>query len=273
MRNLFRFLLKQNFVLLFLLLGSVSMWLLTKSHTYHRAAIINSSSNFTGGIMAIAANIGDYFKLKEANNQLAEQNARLQEQLYYYEQLTDSLSEKPLDSTGFEYIPARVVSNTVHLRNNYIVINKGSKHGIEKEMGLVSPTGIAGIVIGVSENYATALSVLHTHARLSIKFSNNNQLANLVWRGPDYKMGTVEDIPTHLRPVPGDTLVTSGHSFLFPEGVVVGTVVEYVEQQGRGLNEARILFSTDFNKLKYVYVVSNRKQDEIEALIKLNVYE
>jgi rod shape-determining protein MreC len=273
MRNLFRFLLKQNFVLLFMLLGALSMWLLTKSHTYHRAAIINTTSNFTGGILAFGSSIGDYFRLKETNKQLAEQNARLEEKLYYYERLDDSLLIKPVDSIGFEYITARVVSNTVHLRNNYIVINKGRKHGIEKEMGLVSPSGIAGIVIGVSENYATALSVLHTHARLSIKFSNNNQLANLVWPGTDYKMGMVEDIPTHLNPVPGDTLVTSGHSFIFPEGVMVGTVVEYFEQEGRGLNEASLRFSTDFNKLTHVYVVSNKSQKEIEALIKLNVYE
>lgn len=273
MRNLFRFLLKQNFVLLFMLLGALSMWLLTKSHTYHRAAIVNTTSNFTGGILAFGASIGDYFRLKETNNQLAEQNARLQEKLYYYDHLNDSLLIKPVDSVGFEYIPARVVSNTVHLRNNYIVINKGSKHGIEKEMGLISPNGIAGIVIGVSENYATALSVLHTHARLSIKFSNNNQLANLVWHGIDFKKGIVEDIPTHLSPAPGDTLVTSGHSFIFPEGIMVGTVLEYFEQEGRGLNEASIQFSTDFNKLKYVYVVNNRNQNEIEALLKLNVYE
>lgn len=273
MRNLFHFLLKQNFVLLFMLLGALSIWLLTKSHTYHRAAIVTTASNFTGGILAFGANIGDYFKLKETNNQLAAQNARLQEKLYYLAQLHDSIFTKPLDSVDFEYIPARVVSNTVHLRNNYIVINKGRKHGIEKEMGLVSPSGIAGIVIGVSENYATALSVLHTHARLSIKFSNNNQLANLVWPGSDYKMGMVEDIPTHLSPAPGDTLVTSGHSFIFPEGVMVGTVMEYFEQEGRGLNEASLRFSTDFNKLTHVYVVSNKNQNEIEALLKLNVYE
>jgi rod shape-determining protein MreC len=273
MRNLFRFLLKQNFVLLFMLLGALSMWLLTKSHTYHRAAIVNTTSNFTGGILSFGASIGYYFSLKESNNQLAEQNARLQEKIYMFEQLHDSLFIEHLDSIGFNYIPAHVVSNTVHLRNNYILINKGSKHGIEKEMGLVSPNGVAGIVIGVSENYATALSILHTHARLSIKFNKNNQLGNLVWHGPNYEEGLVEDIPTHISPATGDSLVTSGHSFIFPEGIMVGTVLEYFEQKGRGLNKASIKFSTDFNKLKYVYVVSNRQQNEIETLLKLNTYE
>lgn len=273
MRNLFRFLLKQNFVLLFMLLGALSVWLLTKSHTYHRAAIVNTTSNFTGKILALGNGIRDYFILKETNHLLAEQNARLQEKVFAYEQLFDRPFIEQPDSVGFNFIAARVVSNTVHLRNNYILINKGRKHGVEKEMGLVSTNGIAGIVIGVSDNYATALSVLHTQARLSIKFNKNNQLGNLVWIGPHFDEGLVMDIPTHISPETGDTLVTSGHSFIFPEGIMVGTVLEYYKQQGRGLNKASIRFSTDFNKLRHVYVVSNRQQNEIETLLKLNTYE
>ncbi len=273
MRNLFRFLLKQHFVLLFLLLEALSIFLLTRSHTYHRSAVINTTGSITGRLYETTSNISGYFKLRETNRSLAEQNAILQERLFYYEHYADTLFRKMPDSAGFDYIPAKVVSNSVNRRNNYIIINKGSRHGIEKEMGIISPNGVAGIIIGVSENYATALSVLHTHARLSVKFSKNNQLANLVWFGPDFRRGNVEDIPTHIEVNKGDTIVTSGHSFIFPEGIMVGTIEAFHRHEGRGLNDAELLFSTDFNRLRYVYVVSNKQLTEIEELKKMNAYE
>ncbi len=273
MYNLIRFLQKHHFVLLFLLLEAFSIYMLANSHTYHRAAVVNITSNISGAILKVGSSVGDYLKLRRTNRMLAEQNATLQQLLSHYKEISDTAYHQFDTSVNLEFIPAKVVSNSVHLRNNYIIINKGRKHGIEEEMGIISTNGVAGIITGVSENYATALSILHKHARLSIKFAKNNQLANLAWYGPNYKYGVIEDIPTHIDVLPGDTIVTSGHSFLFPEGIMVGTITEYFSPEGSGLNHAHISFATDFNKLSWVFVVSNRMQWEIEQLKLLNNYE
>jgi len=267
MYNLLRFLQKFNFLLLFLVLEVVSILMLSKSHTYQRAKIINASSNVAGYFYTFRANFGDYFTLQHANERLVQENAALRHKLEYYRQF-----EYPIDTmyakTDFEYIPARVISNTVHLRNNYIVLNKGSRQGIAKDMGIMSADGVAGIITGVTENYSIAISLLHKYANISIQFKHTDQLANVTWRGLDYRIGTIVDIPTYVSMKHGDTLLTSGNSLIFPEGIIVGTIDEPTESASGDMNSATMLFATDFNKLKSVFVIKNNNKFELNLLNK-----
>jgi rod shape-determining protein MreC len=186
------------------------------------------------------------------------------------------LSEKDsliLNDTIFHYIPARVVSNNVQFRNNYIVLNKGYEAGIEKDMGIISPEGVAGIITGVSKNYAIGMSLLHKFATISVRFKHNGNLANLSWKGGDYRFGIIDHIPTHLVVNKGDTLITSGNSHLFPEGILVGTVEDYIASDDGALNQARIRFTTDFNRLRQVYVIDNKHRSELDSLLMIRVDE
>lgn len=266
MRNLILFLQRYHFVLLFLLLESFAILLLINSHTYHRAAVVNTTNALSGGLLNTSSRVADYFGLLSENRVLAEHNARLQQQLFQLKQKFDTLNQNDTIYFPYDVIPARVISNTVNRRNNHIIINKGRAHGIEKEMGLITAHGVAGLVTGVSDSYATAMSVLHTQTQLSVKFSKNQQMASLVWDGPDFRTGTIEHIPTHIDVQPGDTLITSGYSFIFPEGIMVGTVLEYFQPVGSGLNHASLLFSTDFNRLNHVYAVKNNQLLELQLL-------
>ena len=262
MKYLFLFLKKQFFFLLFLLLELIAFLLLSNQNNYHRSSIINTTNAVTGSMTAGFSSITDYFHLKEENRRLSEENAMLRERALkridtaYVRYVADSL---------YEYIPARVISNTNHARNNFIMIDKGRADGVAKEMGLISPSGIAGIVIEVTSHYATAISVLHKNTRISARLKKSGQMVNVVWNGIDHRRGTVEDIPTHVSPMPGDTVVTSGYSFIFPENVTVGFIGEDIESGGT-LNKAELLFSTDFNNLGYVYVCKNLASHEIDSL-------
>jgi rod shape-determining protein MreC len=266
MRNLFRFLRQYHVILLFVLLETISVMLLINSHTYHRAATISFTGGITGVVYESWNSITSYFSLRYQNEKLAAENARLRSEITHLKELSDSTSRLNSDFK-FTHIPAKVVSNSVHFRNNYILINKGRLNGVKPDMGIISPDGVAGIITGVSDNYSTALSLLHHHARISVMFHKTGQLANLGWDGYDYKFGIVEDIPSHLVVKPGDTIVTSGHSLIFPEGLMVGTVTEYIKPPGSSLNKAILQFSTDFNKLRQVYVVYNIQQTEIDSLV------
>jgi len=272
MLNLFRFLQKYHVMLLFLFLETIAILMLSKSHTYHRAAVVNISSQFTGDIFETKSQFTSYFSLGSVNIKLAGENAQLREQISRLEALVDSTSRHN-SNIPFSHIPARAVSNTVHFRNNYILINKGSIDGVKPDMGIISPEGVAGIITGVTDHYSTALSLLHRHARISVMFRKSGQLANLTWEGKDFRFGLVEDIPSHLKIFEGDTVVTSGHSLIFPEGLMVGIITEYIEPPGSSLNKAILHFSTDFNSLRQVYVVSNNHQYEIDSLMKTNQHE
>ena len=166
-----------------------------------------------------------------------------------------------------------MITNSTNRRNNYMMLNKGSKHGIEKDMGVISNNGIVGIIIGVSENYSTVMSVIHKEAKISAKIKKNNQLLNLVWNENTYKNATLTDIPTHIKLVKGDTIITSGFSLIFPEGIMIGIFENYKKQKDRSFNNAVLKFSTDFNNLNYVYVIQNLNKSEQLDLIKNSYHE
>jgi len=262
MKYLFIFLKKQSFFFLFVFFELTAIILLANHNNFQKARLINSTNVVTGSFYYVFSSIGDYFFLKEANRQLSLENAHINNLLQQNMAIPDSIF-KP--DTLYTFIPARVISNSTRGRNNYIMINRGRADGVDKEMGLISSFGIAGIIVEVSNHYATAMSLLHKDARISARLKKSGQMVNVVWDGIDFRKGLLEDIPSHIIPQPGDTVITSGYSFLFPEGLMIGTVGENVIKGG-SLNRAEMVFSTDFNNLYYVYVTKNNASAELDSL-------
>jgi len=247
---------------MFVFLELIAILLLVNHSGFQQSRIFNSTNVITGSFQSAFTSIGDYFFLKTANEQLSFENAQMHNSLHKLSVIPDSIFEQ---DTLYSFIPARVISNTTRGRNNYIMINRGRKHGIEKEMGLISPYGVAGIIVGVSSNYATAMSLLHKDSRISARLKNNGQMVNVSWDGNDYRRGLLEDIPTHIIPKTGDTVITSGYSFVFPENLMIGVVGDKITPGGN-LNRAELIFSTDFNNLYYVYVTKNDASAELDSL-------
>ncbi len=269
MYNLLRFIQKHHFVILFLLLEVLCVVMLTMTQSYHRQKRINTTNNVVGKIYETGVNIGDYFRLGNINRQLAEENAMLRGQLNAISDTTKGYTQVINADTVYEYIPARVVNNTINRPNNYILINKGSADGIQKDMGVISSDGIVGIVSEVSTHYASVMSLLHDYTSISVRFKGyEEQLATLRWENANYRYGIVDGIPTHLMLQQGDTVVTSSYSFIFPENLMAGTVEELIPSPSGTLNKAKIRFATNFAALKNVYVIHHTCQTEIDSLLK-----
>ena len=269
MYNLIRFIQKHHFVLLFLVLEVLCILMLTYSQNFHRQKRINTTNDIVGRIYETGTSIGDYFRLGKINTELAEENAMLRRQLSVVTDTLTGFIEEVNADTIYEFIPARVVNNTVNRPNNYIMINKGSADGIEKDMGVISSDGIVGIVSDVSLHYASVMSLLHSYATISVRLKNNDdQLATLRWENTNYRYGYIDGIPTHLKLHQGDTVVTNSYSYIFPENLMAGTVMELDPSPSGTLNRARIRFSTDFSSLKNVYVIHHTNKAELDALTK-----
>lgn len=265
MRNLFALLFRYQFFLLFVILEVVSLSLLFNSYSYHKSLVFNATSDFSGNIYSLSSDVTDYFSLKGENELLLKENTQIRNQLNSSFLITDT-NHVYRDSL-YKFISAKVVSNSVSKRKNFILINKGSRHGIKKEMGVISSSGLAGIVIGVSEHYAYIMSMLHQNSRISARIKKNGQLVNVIWNDRDYRTGDIIDIPSHIQLNKGDTIVTSGNSLIFPEGINIGIVTGQEKSENKSLGTASLLFSTDFNSLKHVYVIENLMREEEQALI------
>lgn len=260
MRHLFAYIIKHYFFFLFLFLEIIAFSFIVQNN-YQRATFLNSSGRVTGTVFNTFNNIAEYFTLKKSNIILVDENARLRESQIEAFRTTDTMVYFQHDSL-FKYISAKVISITINKQKNYLMLNKGKLHGIEKDMGVITSNGIVGTVIDVSDNFSRVMSILHENNKINARIKKNDHIGNVEWDGKYYGQGLLTDIPTHVNLYKGDTIITSGNSFIFPEGILVGTVDENIVDKGDKFNKAKINFSVDYNSLYYVYVIVNLMKEE-----------
>ncbi len=273
MKNLVRFIIRHNFFLLFLILETVALVFVFRQHSFQRAVFVSSSNFLVGGIYQIKTGIFDYFNLKKVNQQLARENARLLEQNQLSFLIRDDSVHYYLDTLHarkFEYVNAGVINNTINRRNNFLTLDKGSLHGIEPNMGVITFVGIVGVVIDVSKNFSTVISVLNTDFQASVRIKRNDYVGSLIWDGGNYRFAEVAYIPGHVELMVGDTIVTSGLSTIFPPNIEVGIIREFKLQRGGSHSVAKIELTQNFNNLRHVQIVRNLFLEEQLKLERAN---
>jgi rod shape-determining protein MreC len=268
MRNFILLIRKYHFFIVFLLLQILSFYLLVNNNTYQRSVYVTTSNHMVGRIYAAYSQLTDYLKLGVTNRLLAEENARLRkaDSANFYDKSFKWLkTNDSLQMQQFEYIPARVINNSVNRINNYITLDKGTIHGIRPYMAVACGTGVVGIVKDVSAHFSTVTSMLHSDTRISSKVKKNDYFGTTVWAGNSPSVGLLRDIPSHAQVSVGDTIITSTFSGIFPRGVQVGKVLE-IGVSGESFKEIKLRFSTDFQNLSYVYVIRNILKTERDSL-------
>lgn len=272
MRNLWLFISKYNAFFLFSFFFVFSLILLVNNNSYQRASVLNSSNQFIGRAYERISEFTSYLNLGVTNERLAAENARLKSELKM-SVFNDSVQQTTVNDTvnkqQYTYIVAKVVNNSIHQKNNYLTINRGSRHGIKKGMGVIGSAGVVGIVYNVSEHYATVQSVLHSDSRISASVIPGNAFGSLVWgeSNADPRIAYLDDIPNHVVMKKGQRVITSGFS-LFPSGIAIGKVIDASQSGGNSFLNIKVGLSTDFTALAYVYVVNNllsAEQDALEA--------
>ena len=261
---------------MFLLLEITAGGLIVSNNSYQRSKFISASNGITGNILSLYDNINSYFYLRNINKQLASENARLHNILSSSYLKHDTLSFEVNDSIykqRYRFMEAKVIGNSFQKRNNYLILSKGKNQGIYEGMGVISPEGLVGIVNSVSNNFSSVISVLHSKSAVDVKLKKTGYTGTLTWDGKNYRLGTLNNIPSHVDVKEGDTVITSGFSSIFPEGIMVGTVKDIKKEQGVGFYDITVKFSVNYNKVEYVYVVFNLLKDEEQSIREKGSYE
>ncbi len=274
MRNLLNFLLKYDYWLLFILLEAVSFTLLFRFNNYQGSVYFTSASGMVAWVDRTVSGVTSYFGLREVNAGLTRRNVELELEV---ERLSRSLDAYMRDSVAIEQIrreaadaywvtSARVVNNSLTRSDNYITIDKGSADSVCAEMGVLSGSSVVGVVYHVSRHYALVLPVLNSKSNISCKIRRTDYFGVLKWEGGSSRYAWLQDIPRHSEFSLGDTVVTSGHSAIFPEGVPVG-IVDDREDSHDGLSyHLKIRLFTDFARLSDVSVIRYEGRAEQAAL-------
>jgi rod shape-determining protein MreC len=270
MRDLLRFIVRNYFVILFLLLEGVAFVLIIQFNGFQRSRFMGLSRSVTGTVYTHLQGFREYLHLRTENETLVNENARLRNQLDRNKEtifisrcdslVLDSLYEGSGRQDYF-FIPARVVNNSVNKQYNYMMIDKGSAQGLKKDMGVISENGVVGVVTDVSENYATVISVLNRNFRVSARILRNSYFGIVEWTGRTPSSVRLREIPTHVKVTPGDTVVTSGYSAIFPPNLMIG-IVENVNPGEGNFYNITVDLSTNFRNVYHVNVISNFHREE-----------
>lgn len=273
MRNLIAFITKYSFFFLFLIFEVVAFYLLFKNNHFQRASFLNSTNSITGNLYENYAAYEDFIHLKEVNEALSKENRNLRDyRIESFERLfgRNILINDTIYRRKYLYTQAKVVNNSVNRQNNYLTLNVGSLNGIESGMGVIGPQGVVGVVHNVSNNFCSVVSVLHRESKISVKHQPTNYFGSLQWTGENYRQAALVDIANHVNIAKGDTVVTSGFSSTFPEGIKCAVIKDFSLPEGENFYTINVQLLNDFKKLSYVYIVKNNYSEEQLQLEKLN---
>lgn len=278
MRNLWIFISRYNAFFLFIIFFVTGVYLTIKNNAYQRSVTLNSSNEVVGSAYERLNVFKRYLNLGMVNDSLAAENAKLKTQLLTIASADTSKDVKVIDTTAhqqYTYLAAKVVKNSITLRNNVMTINKGSIDGIKNGMAVIAPQrGVVGFIRDVSEHLATIQSLLHKDTRISVTLKRNNALGSLVWGDAnfDIRKAFIKEVPNHIKMNVGDTIVTSGFGS-FPAGILVGRIIKPNVATNDNFLSGEVNLFTDFATLQYVYVVKDKHADEqkaLESLVKPN---
>lgn len=271
MRKLLQFFLRHSSLFVYLCYAALCLILLFGFNPYQQSVYFSSASRMAGSLYALSGAVTGYFGLQKANNELLAQNGKLQDELAVLRntlalyQVQDTLSPQRLPALAGDtsrMIIARVINNSIARKNNYLTLDKGVRDGVFPEMGLVDHNGVVGVVSSVSDGYAVALSLLNPNLRISCKIKNTQHIGSLAWDGRDIAHAGLEELPEYIDVSVGDTIVTSGYSGAFPEGLVVGYVEDTRKVKKNNFYVLTIRLAADFSALNFVRVVEHRKPVE-----------
>lgn len=276
MNELLKFFVKYSSWFLFMIYVAAGCALLFSSNPFQHHVYLTSANVVSSEVYRGANSITSYFSLRDINEDLQRRNSDLELEIYRLKEQLRAADQKlyadtmTVDSalTRYHFIIADVINNSINHTHNYITIEKGRLDGIEPEMGVMDQNGIVGIVNVVGDHTARLISVLNPYLRLSCKVKGAAQVGSLVWDGKDPGEAILEELPKHARFVKGDTVVTSGYSTVFPEGVPIGIILSGQRDREDNFYTLRVKLFTDFSTLSTVRVIRDNMKQELQTVEK-----
>ncbi len=278
------FLLRYGNFFLFLILELYAISLVGR-YNKKQNEIYQSSANLVSGVvMENFSTVRRYFSIQEIADSLAQENARLKTEMEIAKYVSieqHGIVKLPLDTSAvvkqdsipaklvlqqFHYTIAEIVNNSIVRNENYITINRGKLQGVKVGNGVISATGIIGIVRNVTDHYAQVMSVLHKRTNISAMIKRNRNFGSLVWHGGNPHFMTLESITKYAEVAKGDSIVTSGFSEIFPGNVFIGRVADFKLDGGSNFYAITIELNNDIAREQYVYVIDNLMIKELEKL-------
>lgn len=261
---------KYSVLILFIILEIISFSIIVNNDGYRQSVFFSSGNTVVASLYNINNTVVEYFYLKQANEGLAKENVDLQNELATLKLKLDTLTAYPAGAQASScdpnlevtYILAKVINNSTNKQLNYITLNKGFRDGVRKDMGVINEDGVVGVVSNVSEKFAVVIPILNPRIHINGKFVKNDYNGFVNWDGIDYRFAKLNDIARHVVFSTGDSLVTSGYTHSFPEGILIGTVDDFNIDESDAYFDIRVRLAVNFRTLSYVKLIDYLNHEE-----------
>lgn len=274
MRELFDFFIRNSKWFVYAIFVVASCMLLFQGNPYQHHVFLTSANSVSSTVYEVSNNVTSYFNLRDINEDLNRRNAVLEKEVINLREKLQNYAEKEFTDTlvpdngvdHFDFIVAHVINNSISRPYNYITLDKGAADGVKAELGVIDQNGIVGIVSVVGQRSARVISLLNPKLRLSCKIKNSDHFGSLVWDGNDPTVALLEELPRHTVYNPGDTIVTSGYSAVFPPGLPVGIILDDDRDHNENFFTLKVRLFADFTALGNVQIITNNYSEEIATL-------
>lgn len=269
MHFILRPLVKNGLLLFYILLSIIAFVFIFRQKVYHKSVLDKNTTQVSGFVDTKITNLTQFIGLKDDNRELQRENSELRKEI---EMLKGEISEfdtisGPIRNLEFHqtysFIPVEVINNSIMKSHNLMTINKGSRQGIQKGMGVISANGVIGYVLKTTPNYSRVMSTLNSDTKITAQIKNNQYFGTMSWDGKDPRYTQLNEIPKYVEVSKGDTIETDGKSGVVPGGIMLGTIHSAEINDMTGELDIQVRLREDFGRLKYGKVVLNLEKKEI----------
>lgn len=266
MKNLIDFFVRYKHWFVFIILEIISLVSLFNFNGYQKSVYFTTANGIVGTVYNAISSVSSYINLQTINRQMEKDNENLRMEVRALKQKLidmgiDTLQVEGL-SSQYKMVNAQVINSSLHRGANLLTINKGEADGIRPEMGVVSSSGIVGIVYMTSKHYSIVMPVISIHSKISCRIKNSEYFGSLIWKRGNPDVAYATGFPRHAQINKGDTIETNGFSDIFPPDIPVGYVFKTLNSEDGMSYMLKVKLNTDFKNLREVSVITNYKSPE-----------
>jgi rod shape-determining protein MreC len=227
-------------------------------------SLVSKPAHFVAGFFENLQDLQNTYEenkeLKSRMEKLVSLEAQVQELEKDNKELRDILGEEET-LRDFEPLQATVIGRNPDRWHEMIIINKGKKHGIKKNMAVATAHGLIGKVKTVNQFSSTVqlLSAMDPKNRISAIVQGDTNVFGFVQGYDEEKKALlIKSIPAGVEIKKDQNVITSGMGGVFPQGLQIGKVIEVMPDQ-YGLNQTALVKpGADFYDLENIIVIKRQ---------------
>jgi len=157
-------------------------------------------------------------------------------------------------------LAARVIGGSPDDASDVVFINRGSRDGLRRDMGVITPEGVVGKIVAVFPDTSQVLLLDDRDSGVGALLAGSRTQSPV--RGSGDPLLNMEYVSNDVKVAPGEAVLTSGQDRIFPKDLPVGTVAQIKPDPHGTFQEVLVRPAAHLDRLEEVLVLLSRQELE-----------